>query len=436
MKFNRIINKLLLIAMVICFSSCLFEEEDIFDLSPAERMNALQEEYYEALCSAPNGWVMEYFPNKESEGFHYYMTFTPDDAVDIAASNKYLPGDTLNSEVSLFEVIAGNGPLLTFNTYNSVFHIFSDPKDPDGNPDLDGLGLEGDYEFVILDVDAENGLARLKGKKRGTYIYMRTLEDGQSIESYQQAIKDSESRIFNSSSPVPLTFVAGDAVYDATKSVGENIFQMLELGRPIGETRSMPYIITIDGLRFQHSYEKGDVEYQYFEPNEDFTKLVSVESETIYFQAPTPSDFFLESSASWSADESSIKGDFSKAYTAMKEDFATAFKGKRDLLGVQFRIKDKQKSIEMIIRTENPAYSRITYPLTVDEASGILSMDASDVTLDKNASLFYNKLETLKEWVAMFGASSFKLSSTNALIMESVSLTSTSNESNEMLLSR
>ncbi len=436
MKFNRIINKLLLIAMAICFSSCLFEEEDIFDLSPAERMNALQEEYYKALCSAPNGWVMEYFPNREASGFHYYMTFTPDDAVNIAACNKYLPGDTLNSEVSLYDVIAGNGPLLTFNTYNSVFHLFSDPKDPEGSSDLDGLGLEGDYEFVILDVDTENGIARLKGKKRGTYINMRMMEDGQSFESYHQGLKDSEGKIFNTSSPVPLTFVAGDVVYDATKSVGESIFQMLEPGKPIGETRSIPYIMTLDGLRFQHSYEKGDIEYQYFEPNEDFTKLVSVESEDVYFQAPRPSDFFLGSSASWSADESSVKGDFATAYTAMKEDFAAVFKGKRDLLGVQFRIKDQQKSLELIIRTENPAYSKITYPLTVDEASGTLSMDASDVTLDKNANLFYNKIETLKEWIAMFGASSFKLSSPNALVMESVSFKSTSNESDELLLSR
>ncbi len=436
MKFNRIINKLLLIATAVCSTSCLFEEDDIFDLSPAERMNALQEEYYNTLSSAPNGWVMEYFPTRDAEGFHYYMNFTPDDAVEIAACNKYLPGDKLNSEVSLYDVIAGNGPLLTFNSYNSIFHIFSDPKDPEGNPDLDGLGLQGDYEFVILDMDGENGLARLKGKKRGTYINMRRLSDGQSFESYHQGLKDAEARIFNSSSPVPLTFFDGDVAYDAVKVSGENIFQVLEQGRPLGETRSIPFIMTLDGLRFQHSYKKGDVEYQYFEPNEDFTKLVSLESDAVYFQAPKPSDFFFESSSSWSADESSVKGDFATAYAAMKDDFAEAFSGKRDLLGVQLRIKDEQKSMELIIRTENPSYSRITYPITIDKANGTLTMDASAVTLDNNAKLFYDKLETMKEWVALFGASTFKLSSTNALLMESISFTSTSNETNEMLLFR
>ena len=120
----------------------------------------------------------------------------------------------------------------------------------------------------------------------------------------------------------------------------------------------------------------------------------------------------------------------------MEEEFATAFKGKRDLLGIQFMIKDNQKSIEMIIRTENPSYSRITYPLTIDKGKGTFSMDASDISLDKNATLFYNKLETLKKWVALFGTSTFKLSSTNALLMENITLTSPSIQSNEMLLSR
>ena len=434
--FNRMINRLMLVATAVSFTSCLFEEDDIFDLSPAERMNALQEEYYQALSSAPNGWVMDYFPTREAEGFHFYLSFTPDDAVKVAASNKYLSGDTLSSEVSLYDVIAGNGPLLTFNTYNSVFHIFSDPKDPEGTPDLDGIGLEGDYEFVILDIDTDNGIARLKGKKRGTYINMRMLEDGQSFESYHMDLKKMQSEIFNSSSPVPLTFVEGDVVYDASKVVQENVLQMLEPGKPIGETRSFPFIITLDGLRFQHAYKIGNTEYQHFKPNTDYSKLISVESESVYFEAPKPLDFFLQSSTTWSVDIPTIKGDFKSAYVAMEEEFATAFKGKRDLLGIQFMIKDNQKSIEMIIRTENPSYSRITYPLTIDKGKGTFSMDASDISLDKNATLFYNKLETLKKWVALFGTSTFKLSSTNALLMENITLTSPSIQSNEMLLSR
>ncbi len=436
MMFNRPLYKLLLMAVAVCFTSCLFEEDDIFDLSPAERMNALQEEYYQALSSAPNGWVMDYFPNTDSEGYHYYMKFTPDDAVNISACNKYLPGDTINSEVSLYDIIAGNGPLLTFNTYNSVFHIFSDPKDPEGNPDLDGLGLEGDYEFVILDVDAENGIARLKGKKRGTYIDMRMLKDGQNAESYDQDLKNKMAEIFNPSSPVPLTFVAGDVVYDATKSIGECSFQILEQGKPIGETRSIPFITTLDGIRLQHKYEVGDIQYQYFTPNEDYTKLLSDDSEAVYFQAPTPFDFFLESNSTWNADVEKIEGDFASAYAALKEDFATTYSGKRDLLGVGFRVIDNQQSIEMIVRTENPAYSKITFPLTIDKENGTLAMDASSITLDKNAKLFYDKLETLKEWVKLFGSSTFMLSSSNALLMEKVSFTSTSNQSNTMMLFR
>jgi hypothetical protein len=54
--------------------------------------------------------------------------------------------------------------VLTFNTYNEVFHYFSEPSYSDMN------GFAGDYEFVIREVTPEKVV--MTGKKRGNRLEM------------------------------------------------------------------------------------------------------------------------------------------------------------------------------------------------------------------------------------------------------------------------
>ena len=79
---------------------------------------------------------------------------------------------------SLYEVIADNGPVLTFNTFNQVLHVFSNPEhpeilDPHEEGYLIGYGWRGDYEFIIK--KAVEDTVWLKGKKYGAEITMTKL---------------------------------------------------------------------------------------------------------------------------------------------------------------------------------------------------------------------------------------------------------------------
>lgn len=138
---------ILIALFTLCISSCS-DENDIFDSSSARRMNAMLQECNEILTGAENGWIFEYYPeDSKYGGFQLYMTFSKEGEVKVTAESPILesPGEQVTS---MYQVKADMGPVLSFDTYNRILHQFSDP-------DPDGLGYEGDYEFVILTINKE-----------------------------------------------------------------------------------------------------------------------------------------------------------------------------------------------------------------------------------------------------------------------------------------
>ena len=138
-----------------------FVEDDLFDKSAAERLNEASELYSKRLCASPNGWAVQLYPTKEDKapygnGYLLLFRFHENKSVDASMYNA-LSNNTYMSASSTWDVITDNGPVLSFNTYNSVFHTFSDPEDvPSTGSDLDpndetGTGIGGDYEFIIVD---------------------------------------------------------------------------------------------------------------------------------------------------------------------------------------------------------------------------------------------------------------------------------------------
>ena len=71
MKKNRTIYFLLAL-VCLGLQSCLFQEEDYFDDSSANRATADVKRCSELLEAAPNGWVMEYYVGKRLLAGRYY----------------------------------------------------------------------------------------------------------------------------------------------------------------------------------------------------------------------------------------------------------------------------------------------------------------------------------------------------------------------------
>jgi len=166
---------ILLGLFLLTFASCKFVEDDIFDASAAVRLNTAKLEYKNILTNAPNGWAMEYFATSESVGYTFLMEFNAGGTVTIAAKNSFTK-NVYKTENSFFDIIGDNGPVLTFNTYNTLFNSFANPENPRG------YGLEGDYEFIVLKADSNE--VKLKGKKRGTYIFLRKIDVNESWTAY------------------------------------------------------------------------------------------------------------------------------------------------------------------------------------------------------------------------------------------------------------
>lgn len=179
--------KYISIILVASLAACTNEIDDKFDQSAAERINEALAQYQEILESATNGWLMEYFPGDEDNmngGYNLICNFNGD---EVSILSELDP--TANPEVSLYDLISDQGPVLTFNTYNKFLHIFSDPG---VNPPS---GYAGDYEFVFTNVTDDEIV--LTGKKRRNKIVLKRLDENISHVDYLNKILAMENIILD-----------------------------------------------------------------------------------------------------------------------------------------------------------------------------------------------------------------------------------------------
>ena len=169
---KKIYYILFLLLAGFCFNSCVSEEEDLFDKSAAERMNEALTKYKAILQDDPQGWVMEFYPSDRSMGGYTYTAKFDNGKVDMtselslnSSSGDKWPAGTVVT--SYYRVISEQSALLTFDTYNLLFHFFSEPR---GSSDVDGYA--SDYEFVFMEVSEDRIV--LKGKKYGSRFLFNT----------------------------------------------------------------------------------------------------------------------------------------------------------------------------------------------------------------------------------------------------------------------
>ena len=128
------------------FVACSRDEESLFEKPAAIRAQEAIKEAFDVLTSQEAGWEMAYFPNLEADakGYNMVLKFNKNGNVSVSAKNATTTANKIVTDTaSTWAVKSDYGPILTFDTYNDVFHAFSDPKG-------DGAGLLGDYEFLIL----------------------------------------------------------------------------------------------------------------------------------------------------------------------------------------------------------------------------------------------------------------------------------------------
>lgn len=153
--------------------SCLHDDDEIFDKPAAERINEAVANAKEVLTSSQEGWVMHYYVGQEYAygGLNLAMKFT-DGKVQMYNETAKKSDGSYKSVVSTYKITRDQGPVLAFDTYNDLLHVYGDPA---GSGPTDVDGWEADYEFVIMNISEDQNTITLKGKKFNNTIVLERL---------------------------------------------------------------------------------------------------------------------------------------------------------------------------------------------------------------------------------------------------------------------
>lgn len=184
MRLNKLfLTSAIAVVSATLFSSCLKDQEDIFPESSAERLQATLDKCKEVLTSSEYGWAFDYYPDRHQTlgGYVYTCKFVGN---EVTAGFELQPGV---SETSYYKLTNDNGPVLSFDTYNSLLHYFATPSS--GNYEA----LDGDFEFMIMDV--QDDVIKLRGKRNCNYAYLHRLD--KDAESYLAEVAAAGDNIFH-----------------------------------------------------------------------------------------------------------------------------------------------------------------------------------------------------------------------------------------------
>ena len=229
----------LLAALPLLVTSCLKEDKDLFGESASARIERIQTETEQVLNAAPNGWQMKYYPSSVQQygGIMLYMKF--EDGVVTVASEFGEEGQTARS---LYSYDYDAGATLNFDTYNPLFHIYSEPNSGVGETNT---GMDGDAEFVIVSYSAEEVV--LRGKRTGNTIRMTPLPEGdwsQLLKTYTDAVEKMEALLSYS-------LRIGGTAYEMYRvedvDFRSRYFCVVDKA---GNTIEAPYIYTNSGIEF------------------------------------------------------------------------------------------------------------------------------------------------------------------------------------------
>lgn len=250
---KKIMNFLMMCAILVACTSCKNEVEDLFDRTATQRIEDANKHYNDIFKSASNGWIMYFYGDRQYGGYNVLMKFHDDATVTIANERIYdAQNKTFTAETSHYKLEQSAGAILSFDDYNTVFHYLSDPVNPDGIG-TNGVGFGGDLEYRII--SATNERIELLGKKTLNKIVMVPVPAGMGWDEYLNKVKAIEADM--TSANVVVTINKTDSIPTATNSPYRRLtFTVEEGGNKF--TLTAPYIVTLEGFKFYSPVELKD----------------------------------------------------------------------------------------------------------------------------------------------------------------------------------
>lgn len=331
---------MLLAASAVVLTGCKNEEDDLFSSSAAERLAESQKIYTQRLGGT--AWVMEYYPLDVTEldaetrdpypaglGYIILNRFKADGSVEQAMQNSVTSNQYV-FDTSLWEIIADQGPVLSFNTFNKCIHTFCDPGIENSSLNLyQGRGYEGDYEFGVLSLPENAETVMLKGKKRGTYIRMSKLPYDTDFQTYLKDVNSFKETMFPADAPNNDLITLGDTTFVFTRG-SKYIAELYPVGGDaVTENSWHPYtLFKRDGqyyMRFRTKIGRGNCDAQEFVYNATEDKFTCIENGAYTIQGYSVGKFYNEylQSKKWTTRTDASMSD---AFKTLMDNLATELK--------------------------------------------------------------------------------------------------------------
>ena len=186
---KKIFVYLLLMMPALLLTSCLKDQEDVFDKPASIRTKEYLEKTRRVLTSSEHGWVLDMFPHPTQDygGYSFTMKFDEDNVtVCTELTDKFTEPIT-----SAYTLSNEAGPVICFDTYNEYLHYFSTPHGGTGAGGYEAY--KGDFLFIIMNISEDENTITLKGTRSGNIMYMHRIS--QDIAEYQKELEEFVSNL-------------------------------------------------------------------------------------------------------------------------------------------------------------------------------------------------------------------------------------------------
>ncbi|MDE6378867.1 MAG: DUF4302 domain-containing protein [Muribaculaceae bacterium] len=428
----------------LALTACSNDGSEIFDQSAADRLEQYKKEYAEVLTADGGLWAMEYFSNPEEPGYVFVMKFDKDGSVNIAANHKWIGGQ-FKQETSIWKMIADNGPVLSFNSYNTLFHIFADPANitgpyaPEGESgDINetGYGHEGDYEFQFMEVSEDGKTVRLLGKKRLYDIFLHRLDPSTDIQDYLE--RSAKACDFVSPYFGYLNMVAPDGEEFVVTDLETGVASAYpKQGDAVSQTRTANGIFTIGGFRFMNPFEVPraneidniTVESFDFQPD---GSLLSADGFKIV--GPYASDVFLNKtlSYSWNIDLDDCGGNIASKVQTLVDGIKEAYPT-RNLESVFFGHEVVDGELVPCVNVKISGTKAAAYYISYTSASED-GFAFEVIGSNSQASTIEKKTTALTDFAKALSGVTYTVSSSDIMMPEVLDIKDKSNDGNYMVV--
>lgn len=437
------------VLMSASLASCNHEEADIFDQNAAHRTEEARKMYKEILLDKGGKWQMEYFTTEEEHGYVYLFTFRNDGTVTISGNNEYITKLTnidsnvpsYGSETSMWTILSDNGPVLSFNSYNTIFHLFATPEDiPGTERDEQGYGHSGDYEFDLMKFS--NDTLYLEGKKNGAEIIMTRIAPETDDKTYLNEVVALADSFFNAKVPAVYVNLPGGYRHVVLDGATQLPKFYPETGDYITEYVGRNAIITHDGftlgkpLTLRDSIDGNDYTIQHFIRQKDGS-LLCTDDNRITITADALNKVVGDERLLWRVNAADCKGELGTAFAGLNSGFK-AYNGSSLVhFNIGLNVLNNTKSpYTMVVRikTKRGSYLNMSVPYTVeytgkDEIKFVLG------EMDNNMKTFIDKVPAFKTMMNKLASSTFKCSSNSLIAPVNMVLTDSSDASSALGIS-